>query len=215
LKFRFAGFPVEIAPGALLLAGILFLLGLSWGWSFPYIFATIGVAAFSILFHEFGHATVARAFRLEPISMTLHGLGGFTKHAPSDSAGKELAVVLAGPAFGLILAVVGLVLTLLPLPDAFRSVAVLILYLNVLWSVFNLIPIYPMDGGQALGQFLQLFVAPSVAWPITWGVGLAGAVVLGILALVASQIFILFFAGMFAWRNLELLRAWRRRNQRA
>jgi len=215
LKFRLAGFPVQIAPGALLLAGILFLLGLSWGWSFPYIFATIGVAVFSILFHEFGHAILARSFGLEPISITLHGLGGLTRHAASGSAGKELAIVLAGPGFGLILAAVGLVLSVLPLPGAIHSVAILIVYLNVLWSVFNLIPIFPMDGGQALAQFLQLFIAPAVAWPITWGVGLAGAVALGIAALVASQIFILFFAGMFAWRNLELLRAWRVRNKRA
>lgn len=215
LKFRLAGFPVQIGPGALLLAGIIFLLGLSWSWSFPYIFSAIGVGALSILFHELGHATVARSFSLEPISITLHGFGGSTRHAASGSAGRELAIVLAGPGFGLILAAVGLILVLLPLPGTLHDAAKLVLWLNLGWSLFNLIPIFPMDGGQALGQFLQLFVAPSVAWPITWSVGLAGAVALGIAALVAGQIFILFFAGMFAWRNVEFLRAWRHRNRRS
>ncbi len=209
LRFRFAGFPVEVLPNALLLAGVFFLLGLSWQWSLGLIAATVAIALFSVLFHELGHATLARAFGLEPIHITLHGMGGVTRHARAGAPSRDLLIILAGPGFGFLLALIGAVALMLPLPmfvgDALRQ----LVFLNVLWSVFNLLPIFPLDGGQALSAFLQLFLAPGLAWPITWGLGLVLAIGLAVLSLVAQELFILFFSGMFAWQNFEMLRAWR------
>lgn len=213
LRFRFAGFPVEVAPTALILLGVFFLLGLSWQWSLTLVLAAVGIALVSVLLHELGHATLARLFGLDPIEITLHGMGGHTKHRASGSPGKDLAIILAGPGFGLLLAGAGAVMLLAPLPEALREVFVLLVGLNVFWSVFNLLPIFPMDGGQALSSFLQLFLPQGTAWPITWGVGLLGALAIGGLALALGEIFILFFAGMFAWRNVQMLQWWRARSR--
>ena len=212
LRFRFAGFPVEVAPNVGILAGIFFLLGLSWQWSLPLILAIIVVALVSILIHELGHATLARAYGLEPIDITLHGMGGLTRHRPSNSPLKELIIILAGPFFGVLLAVAGFVVLLAPLPGFAADVMWWLVFLNILWSLFNMLPIFPLDGGQALSALLQLFLAPRVAWPLVWGLGLALSVALAVVALYAGEIFILFFAGLFAWRNLQMLQAWRKRD---
>jgi len=215
LRFRLAGFPVEILPNALVLAGVFFLLGLSWGWSLPLILAMIGIAIGSVLFHELGHATVAKLFRLEPIEITLHGFGGLTRHAPSPSAGRDLVIILAGPGFGMILAGLGFAATLAPWPPALHQVFHQLVFLNILWSVFNLLPIFPLDGGQALSAFLRLFLAPTLAWGITWGLGFLGALALAVYALLGQELFVLFFAGMFAWQNLQMLRVLRGRSQKS
>ena len=209
MRFRIAGFPVEVAPTALLLAAMFFLLGLSWQWSLPLIFAVIGIALVSVLVHELGHATFAKLFRLDPIQITIHGMGGLTRHRASGSPGRDLAIILAGPGFGLALAAVGLVLTLLELPGFVGQAAEQLLWLNILWSVFKLLPIFPLDGGHALSSFLQLFLPQATAWPVTWGVGLVGALGVIGLALWAGEVFILLFAGMFAWQNVQMLQRWR------
>lgn len=213
LRFRLAGFPVEVQPNALLLAAIYFLYGLSYGWTFPFIFASIVVAFVSVLFHELGHALTARAFGLGPIGITLHGFGGLTHHQPTGSALRHLVVVLAGPTFGFVLAGLGFATLLLApsaLPGIARDVLEQVVFLNVLWSVFNLLPIFPLDGGQALSATLHLVIAPSLAATLTFGVGLVGAVGLGLYAFTQGYIMMLFFAGTFAWQNFELLQARRR-----
>lgn len=209
LRFRLAGFPVEVLPNALLLGAMFFLFGLSWGWSLPLIAATIAIAFGSVLVHELGHALSAKAFGLGPISIQLHGFGGLTRHRAPTKAWRELVIVLAGPTFGFLLAGLGIVALLVPVgwPELARDALEQLVFLNVFWSVFNLLPIFPLDGGQALSALLQMFVGPSVAHPATFGVGLLGSIGLGLFALSQGYILMLFFAGSFAWQNFELLRA--------
>lgn len=209
LRFSLFGIPVVFSPQVGLLAGVFFLLGLSWGWSLPLIGAVIAIAVVSILVHELGHAVAARILGLQVLSITIHGLGGVTRHQQARGPIGALVVSLAGPAAGFGLAAAGLVLTLLSLPGLLGDAAAQLLFLNVLWSVFNLLPIYPLDGGNALSQVLQLVLAPGTAWPLTWGIGLVGAVALAIAALSMGEMFITLFAGSYAYQNFSMLQLWR------
>lgn len=111
----------------------------------------------SLLVHEFGHALMARAFRLQP-SVLLHGWGGLCTHASPRSARDDAYIIAAGPAAGLIFG--GLVFAVTLLLDAVLSPGwqgsvpylsylfdVLIDW-NIYWSLINLLPVYPLDGGQ-------------------------------------------------------------------
>lgn len=214
-EFKLFGFTVKVMPAAFMLAGVFFLLGLSSNMSIPMILSVVAIAVVSVIVHELGHASLARGFGLEVKDITLHGMGGQTRHGRSGSNLQELVIILAGPAFGLGLAVAFYLVSMLPLPGFVGQTAGWAVWLNIAWSVFNLLPIFPLDGGQALSAFLQLFLAPATAWPITWGLGLALAVGLGVISFTMGEIFILFFAGMFAWQNFQMLQAWRRQRSNA
>lgn len=109
----------------------------------------------SILVHEFGHALVARALGLGP-EILLHGFGGQTARARAESRMDDALIVASGPAAALALGVLTVIVLLtvrVVAPEALESKAVVacfeaLLYVNLGWSVFNLLPLWPLDGGH-------------------------------------------------------------------
>jgi Zn-dependent protease len=109
----------------------------------------------SILLHELGHAGAARAFGADP-SITLHALGGLTQFEPRGmSRPQRWLVSFAGPAAGLLfgVAVYGLA-RWLPVSPRGSSIVRTLLHVNIGWSLINLLPVLPFDGGQMLSAFL-------------------------------------------------------------
>ncbi|PCI29535.1 site-2 protease family protein [Candidatus Kaiserbacteria bacterium] len=67
----------------------------------------------------------------------------------------ESIVAVAGPASNILIALVfGLLLQMGIIPESASSLAVSIVFLNVLLAVFNLIPIPPLDGSKIFSQIL-------------------------------------------------------------
>lgn len=115
----------------------------------------------SVLFHEFGHVfAVRRQLKSESV-VILWGLGGLCVHEPPHSPRQSIIISLMGPVFTGILA--GLALGAwklgeavgLPHPLVGRLVG-FTLAINTLWLVFNILPIRPLDGGQALEAALAI-----------------------------------------------------------
>ena len=83
-----------------------------------------------------------------------------------DRRNGELVVALAGPASNLIMAslaalVVRLVIALgIEVPTIVADVLLNLVFFNVMLTVFNLIPVPPLDGSQILFRFLP----PQTAW---------------------------------------------------
>jgi Zn-dependent protease len=109
----------------------------------------------SILLHELGHAAAARVFGADP-SITLHALGGLTQFEPRGmSRPQRWLVSFAGPAAGLMFG--GAVYALarwLPVSPRGSEVVEALLQVNIGWSLINLLPVLPFDGGQMLSAFL-------------------------------------------------------------
>jgi membrane-associated protease RseP (regulator of RpoE activity) len=82
-----------------------------------------------------------------------------------------------------------------------------ILWLNIGFSIFNLLPAFPLDGGKVLMYALRLFgVNQDKSVRVSGLVGLILIVPAAILFALSGQIFmifILFFLGQSAWQ------AWR------
>jgi Zn-dependent protease len=205
VRFRLFGFPTRIEGTALVLAALLLAFGLRDGTPGSAVLMVV-LGAGSILAHELGHAFMARAFRLQPIEMALHGFGGLTRHRRPNRPWKELAVTLAGPAAGLALAAIAFGVAIVA-PGQARSIATQLGTLNLIWSVFNLLPVYPMDGGMALSATLRMF-APALALPVTYGAGLTLSVGMVGLALWAGEILIVLVLGTFVVQNATQLHAW-------
>ena len=165
LRFRFLGFPIQVLPGYWLLTALLALwIG---GQSTSLMFATAFVVFFSILVHELGHAVMARWFGL-PAHITLHMMGGATSF-PTDATmtrGRDILISLAGPGAGLSLGVLGwlalhwagfqdetAVEGIVEAGTSAQALAILV-RVNIVWSLINLIPVIPFDGGRVLAAAL-------------------------------------------------------------
>lgn len=112
----------------------------------------------SVLFHEFGHALTAMAFG-QSVSITLMMLGGLTKReGPRLAKWKDFLIVLNGPLAGFLLAFTAL--WCLPYFSAnkhpyIHDALLIAAYVNFFWTVINLFPIQPLDGGHLLMIMLQ------------------------------------------------------------
>jgi Zn-dependent protease len=109
----------------------------------------------SILLHEFGHAAAARVFGAQP-AITLHALGGLTQFEARDMTRPQRWLIsFAGPAAGLLLGT-AVFLGSRFIPHGPETVPLVrsILWVNIGWSIINLLPVLPFDGGQMLSAFL-------------------------------------------------------------
>lgn len=190
--FSLLGFPVRIHWSFGLLA-IFVGGGLRAGSPEEWTAVIIAMAVIflSILVHELGHALAGRYFGAIP-SIMLHGMGGLC-YLPGArfSRGENIIVSLAGPAGGFLLAVVTFLVLLSVRPEDpfFQHALFVSLFVNVVWTVLNLLPILPLDGGQVFRDILgpeKIHVTRTV-----------GAVTAGILCLVALN-FGFFIAAIIA-----------------
>jgi Zn-dependent protease len=132
-----------------------------------YLVAVASVLGFfgSLILHELGHALVARRHGLTVVGIDLWAFGGITRTSgPVEGPGTEFRVAAAGPlvTFAIIVLCI-LVGALLTSSGHFLDVAVgdtsvhatpALVWLswvgtiNALVLVFNLVPAFPLDGGQ-------------------------------------------------------------------
>ena len=130
--------------------------------------AVIGIVAFGLffswemaamlllvlLFHEFGHALAMRATGHRNVQVLVLPLLGAVASGRKDDAGPwaRLFVLLAGPAPGLVVAVICLYAAMAVTPPH-----MLLLQLGLfalLLNLFNLLPLIPLDGGRIVELFL-------------------------------------------------------------
>jgi Zn-dependent protease len=158
----------------------------------------------SIVLHELGHALMARQYGIQTADITLYLFGGVARlERMPRSSGPELLISLAGPAVNFaIAAVLGGVLALvnfvsLP-PSGFLWA---LFYMNLGLGLFNLLPVFPMDGGRVLRALLSGWMGRMRATEVAAGLGRAVAVIGGLLFLMNGQFQMLiltifvFFAG--------------------
>lgn len=160
LHFRLFGFHVRIHPWfwlgtALFGSNTLSNLG-------PQFFlAWIAIVFLSILIHELGHAFAFRRFGVDS-HIVLHGFGGLA--IPWSRVGKRwqrILVSLAGPLAGFLLAGIVLGSHLLTGWGTTNGLAmwvfVQLMWVNVIWGLMNLLPVWPLDGGQVCEEVCSRF----------------------------------------------------------
>ena len=99
---------------------------------------------------------------------------------------------LAGPLAGMALGLLALLLDPGPAHGMLVSNAVgWLILVNIFWSLFNLLPMYPLDGGQVLWHVLAMSLPAVVARTWVRRVSLVFAAAVGIASLAAGQFFLL------------------------
>jgi tetratricopeptide (TPR) repeat protein len=82
----------------------------------------------------------------------------------------------------------------------------IMLYVNIIWSFVNLLPLWPLDGGQLFRLGLLQLTNPRRAERITHFVSLSLLAVALVAGLIMQSIFIVALAAFAAWRNVQALR---------
>ncbi|MCH9613301.1 MAG: hypothetical protein SP1CHLAM54_03000 [Chlamydiia bacterium] len=144
--------PIRISPFFWLTAA--FIGWMNSGMNIIAILIWIVIIFVSIMVHEFGHALTSKAFGQNP-RIELVAFGGLTiPEGPRLKLWKEFLVVLFGPLFGFILFLLASFLTAHtapPMQGIFRVTAIV----NLFWTVINLLPVLPLDGGQLIRIILE------------------------------------------------------------
>ena len=203
--FTLASVPVSVSPWYVLLLVSLTLSNRSQGLVFS-VFITL-----SLLAHEFGHALVARHYKLQP-QILLHGFGGLTGHQHPTSDRHEALIIAAGPLSGLLLGFVVLAVYVFAPIQSGATLGALryFMYINFVWSAFNLLPMWPMDGGQLMRIGASKLLKPARGERFTH---LVSIVVVCAVAL-ASYLFrfdsmMMIILAITAWQNVQAMQAGR------
>ena len=81
---------------------------------------------------------------------------------------KKAIIALAGPITNLLIAVIVIIIGSFNANIINTYLYQIIIYSNFLIAIFNLIPIYPMDGGRIINETIKLFYGNKVAYKLTY-----------------------------------------------
>ncbi len=182
--FRLLGIRIGASPSWFIVVGLfVFLLsgqfqdalGGSTGEAYAVALAAAVLFFLSIVFHELGHALVARRSGMAIEGIDLWFFGGIARFGrDTDSPGEEFKVAAAGPFATLLVVVACFAATAaidgvggavdvatLEAGSATSAAELLLAFvggMNAIIFVFNLVPAFPLDGGR---------IARAIAWKVT------------------------------------------------
>lgn len=164
LRWRMFGIPVRVQPFFWIIAALLTWSPLI-GYGLPWVLLGIGCVFLSILLHEMGHVLMGRLFGSWGY-IVLYGMGGLAVGSNDlQKRWQRILVSFAGPLAQLLLfaGLMGM-LFLRPInlpptergfPHPLETVIEILLYINLIWPLLNLLPIWPLDGGQICRELCE------------------------------------------------------------
>jgi Zn-dependent protease len=170
-----------------------------------------------VMLHEYGHALACRQVGGTANQIVLWPLGGVAYVNPPQRPGATLWSLAAGPLVNVALLVIlsllgvgnrslGLAETM---PDAHAFLRAL-WFMNLGLLIFNMLPIYPLDGGQILRSLLWFVLGRArslMAATVIGFVGVAGLIALAVYLQSAWFGIIAAFILMNCWSGLKQARA--------
>lgn len=148
-----------------------------------------------VVIHELGHLTAARSFgwRMGEIQLLPFGGVAHTDEWGTVPAREEIAVALAGPFHNVIMVLTGFLFYW----AGWWSKEWMHYFVqgNALMAGFNLLPIYPLDGGRILQGVLSYRFSYFQAILWTFRIGIIGACLL---------VFLAWFIGSREWNQVVI-----------
>ncbi|MFN4260463.1 MAG: M50 family metallopeptidase [Gemmataceae bacterium] len=161
-----------------------------------------------VLLHEFGHALACRSVGGRADQIMLWPLGGVAFVQPPPRPGAWLWSIAAGPLVNLALVPVLFGLVVMAeqagwpetLPQVYQYLFIMAL-VNLGLFIFNIIPIYPLDGGQILHALLWFVIGRVRSLQIVSVMGLviSGAALLA--CALIQQWWLVLVAAFMAWQS--------------
>jgi len=228
LNFSIAGIPVRVHP-------LFWLLSIIFGLGTGQILVWVFVVFFSILIHELGHAFAFRRYGQESYivlhlmgGLTIPDSPHWGGRNVSLSPNQQIFVSLAGPFAGFILAMlvvagvffsggaisISLFLGIIPIPNlaylpfgnnALYAFISMLLWVNVFWGLINLLPVFPLDGGQVARNVLIQYDPWDGARKSLWISTITGAIVAIAAYIFLGSFYMAFLFGVLAFQSYQAL----------
>lgn len=185
---RFLGIEVRVIYLLYLFFGFYLLTAVPGGLaSAGFTLISLLLIMFCVFLHEIGHSLMALRCGVGVQAIYLHPLGGMARLndlIPGPRA--EVMIALAGPAVSILLATLCFSLGSLlgTLPSVPADVLSTVGTVNLWLGLFNLLPIFPMDGGRVLTAVLVLRYGVERAIPMAVTVARLGTLGLGLFGLI-------------------------------
>lgn len=217
--FRFAGIDVYLhwmwALVAVLQVRFRYETYSTPAWALLEYLALFGI----VLMHEYGHALACRSVGGRAETILLWPLGGVAYVQPPQRPGAYLWSIVAGPLVNLAL--------LAPTwaaayavwdgpPGDLRQFLIILAVINTALLVFNMLPIYPLDGGQVLRALIWFVAGPANSLLIASMLGLTISVVALLITLRMGEMWLALMSGYAAyqsWIGFSMARSWIRWQQ--
>jgi stage IV sporulation protein FB len=201
IRFTLLGFPVTVhwmfwAVMAMLGANLLhgprgFALLMIW----------VLAGFISILIHELGHTFLQRKFGARAEIM-LYAMGGLAIPDRGFSRGQHILISLAGPFVQIAVGFVAMQLMKHSEGDAWyiRAFFASFMTVSIFWGLLNLLPIYPLDGGQVLRNALG---PRRERFAYLFGMVCAAGLCVYVLTRPNPSTWNAILCGLFAWDNFQ------------
>lgn len=203
------GTTLTLQPGFLVLGGLFVLLDLESKVPIQRALLWLPVLFISILLHELGHAGAFAALGHGPSHVLLTSFGGLTINRGHTRPWQDMVTSLAGPFTSFVIAGISLVamvsVTTVKSDPMLQVLVPLLAQSNVLWGLFNLMPIHPLDGGQALRSLVQTFASEKTATSVSIWSSLAIAVTMIVAGVMQKWFFLAIVAGLMLMHNYQRL----------
>jgi len=183
-----------------------------------YALGTYAILFFIVLLHEFGHCFGARYVGGEADEILLWPLGGLAYANPPHTPRAHMITTIAGPMVNVIIcALCSFIIVLwtgrlgavpwnpihpmMPMDTTFypsdTQMWLLRVYgISYLLLLFNMLPIYPFDGGRVLQAYLWPKKGYHASMMLATGTGMVGAIVVGIFGIFLQESWLLLKPGI-------------------
>ena len=172
-------------------------------WNAAEILSIFGI----VLMHEFGHALACRSVGGRADRIVLWLLGGVAFVAPPPRPAAVLWSIAAGPLVNVALVPVTLlgywaVTQYTPHgSENLHHYALSMVVINLALFFFNMLPIYPLDGGQIVQSLLWFLIGRARSLRVVATVGLVVGGVGVLIAVSNTQPFLMLMAFFIAWQS--------------
>jgi len=137
-----------------------------------------------VLLHEFGHALACRSVGGTAERIILWPLGGVAFVSPPPRPGPMLWSIVAGPLVNVLLIPVTVALYylarrgILPVQRDALTLFYAVAVINIVILCFNILPLYPLDGGKILWSLLWFLMGRWYSLMVATVIGLVGSIAL-------------------------------------
>lgn len=220
--FRFAGISVRIHILFILFIGMRLLDGRG-NFEAELIFLTMLFGV--VLLHEFGHCFGARAVGGDAENILLWPLGGLAYANAPMTPWAQFVTVACGPLVNVVFFLASAAILILATGDwgvigwnpfgdwgvryitaDWQRWLAIFFQINYMLFLFNMLPFFPMDGGQLFRTFIWPFFGLRLATIYAAQLGLGGAALFGVWGLTQGRTMLVvmaLFGGMTCWQHLR------------
>lgn len=171
-----------------------------------YALLWVPVLFISVLVHELAHAATIALFGYGSSEIVLGGIGGVTINQRRAKPWQDMLISVAGPLSSFGLAMLFGLLERIEIVQNDRMLVNLVPMLvraNIWWGIFNLLPVSPLDGGQAVRNFLRMFLSERTAFVIAVWVGIIVGTFVAIAGFVARWFFLALLIAWYVYSNFQ------------